>query len=220
MPERRARIFVHPLFEQDHAQQLLKVGGLRILCHCDLRVRQRRIQAAALKVRRDLIGKRVFGLLRAQCPPPPINTPSKDTASRLTYEVFAGLSHHDVTSGKKIESIKKGGNVAARRREKPYRNRSPSVYDPSRHPIGGILMTRTRILCAALFLLTFASFLFAQDTKFRPEDEQIPGPDNAKTDTGQCCYRSGEIKDPAEAFKTWIEDVHALATRALDSHGL
>jgi len=68
-------------------------------------------------------------------------------------------------------------------------------------------MTRIRILCAAFFLLTFANFLFAQDTKFSPEGEQIPGPDNTKSDAGQCCYRSDEIKDPAEAFTTWIEDV-------------
>ena len=68
-------------------------------------------------------------------------------------------------------------------------------------------MTRVRVLCAALFVLTVTGFLFAQDTKFSPQDEQIPGPDNAKTDSGQCCYRSDEIKDPVEAFQTWIEDV-------------
>ncbi|MGO8791785.1 MAG: formylglycine-generating enzyme family protein [Terriglobia bacterium] len=68
-------------------------------------------------------------------------------------------------------------------------------------------MTRVRVLCAALFVLTVTGFLFAQDTKFSPQDEQIPGPDNAKTDSGQCCYRSDEIRDPVEAFQTWIEDV-------------
>jgi gamma-glutamyl hercynylcysteine S-oxide synthase len=47
----------------------------------------------------------------------------------------------------------------------------------------------------------------AQDTKFEPQREQIPGPDDAKTPNGQCCYRSDEIKDPAQAFKAWIDDV-------------
>ena len=43
-------------------------------------------------------------------------------------------------------------------------------------------MTRIRILCAAFFLLAFATSLFAQDTKFPPQGEQIPGPDQAKTE--------------------------------------
>ena len=73
--------------------------------------------------------------------------------------------------------------------------------------LGGILMSRFRFPVAAILVLISASFLFAQDTNFPPEDEQIPGPDNAKTDAGQCCYRSGEAKDSADAFKTWIADV-------------
>ena len=67
-------------------------------------------------------------------------------------------------------------------------------------------MPRFRILCAAFFLLTFATALFAQDTKFPPQSEQIPGPDQAKTETSQCCYGTDEKKASAEAFQTWIED--------------
>ena len=51
------------------------------------------------------------------------------------------------------------------------------------------------------------ALVFAQDTKFPPQDEQIPGPDKTETYAGQCCYRSGEVKDPALAFKTWMDDV-------------
>src|SRR5208282_4683614 len=68
-------------------------------------------------------------------------------------------------------------------------------------------MTTKRLLYGPIVLLLFAVCFDAQDTKFSPQDEQIPGPDNAETYTGQCCYRSDEIKDPAQAFKTWIEDV-------------
>lgn len=68
-------------------------------------------------------------------------------------------------------------------------------------------MTRICILCAAFFLLTFSTGLFAQDTKFPPQSEQIPGPDQAKTGTGQCCYGTNEKKAAAEAFQAWIEDV-------------
>ena len=66
-------------------------------------------------------------------------------------------------------------------------------------------MTRIRILCAAFFLLAFATSLFAQDTKFPPQGEQIPGPDQAAT--GQCCYRGDATKESAEAFQAWIDDV-------------
>jgi formylglycine-generating enzyme required for sulfatase activity len=58
-----------------------------------------------------------------------------------------------------------------------------------------------------LVLPLFAVCLGAQDTKFPPQGEQIPGPDDAKTSTGHCCYRSDEIKEPDQAFRAWIEDV-------------
>src|SRR5208282_2343739 len=61
-------------------------------------------------------------------------------------------------------------------------------------------------------LLLANSLLRAQDTNFSPEREQIPGPDNATTSADQCCYRSSEIKDPAQGFKTWIEDVRHWRT--------
>ena len=68
-------------------------------------------------------------------------------------------------------------------------------------------MNRIRILWTAILLLVFAGSVFAQDTKFPPQGEQIPGPDKTETYADRCCYRSGEVKDPALAFKTWIDDV-------------
>ena len=75
-------------------------------------------------------------------------------------------------------------------------------------------MTRFRFPLAAILLLFSASFLFAQDTRFPPDGEQIPGPDGAKTDAGQCCYRSGEMQDSAGGFKTWIDDISIGDTSA------
>jgi formylglycine-generating enzyme required for sulfatase activity len=80
-------------------------------------------------------------------------------------------------------------------------------------------MTRIRILCAALLVLAFTPFLSAQETKFPPQDEQIPGPDNAKARTGHCCYRADVFKDPAMAFRTWIEDVTQWRRQRLSSLG-
>jgi hypothetical protein len=74
----RARILVHPLLEQDYAQQLLEMGGLRILPHSSLRLLQRRVQAAGVNIRHYLIGKRVLGLLRAH----PSGCPQEKQAKR------------------------------------------------------------------------------------------------------------------------------------------
>jgi len=68
-------------------------------------------------------------------------------------------------------------------------------------------MDRTPILWTAILLLVFAGSVFAQDSKFPPQGEQIPGPDKSENYAGQCCYRSGEVEDPALAFKTWLDDV-------------
>jgi iron(II)-dependent oxidoreductase len=73
-------------------------------------------------------------------------------------------------------------------------------------------MNRERLFCGLILLPLFASCLRAQDTRFQPQGEQIPGPDDAKTYTGQCCYRSAEIPDQVQAFQTWIQDVRHWRT--------
>ena len=67
-------------------------------------------------------------------------------------------------------------------------------------------MNNTRTPWTAILLLAFAGSVFAQDTKFPPQDEQIPSPET-EANVGQCCYSSDQIKDPGQAFKAWIEDV-------------
>ena len=68
-------------------------------------------------------------------------------------------------------------------------------------------MRRRHYTLLVFLVILSAGALVAQDTKFAPQGEQIPGPDNATTNASQCCYRSDEIKDPEQAFQTWIEDV-------------
>jgi formylglycine-generating enzyme required for sulfatase activity len=73
-------------------------------------------------------------------------------------------------------------------------------------------MNRKRLYLTCILLPLLASCLCAQDTQFDPQGEQIPGPDNAKTDTDLCCYRSDEIQDPVTAFQVWIKDVRHWRT--------
>ncbi len=64
-----------------------------------------------------------------------------------------------------------------------------------------------RFCTLGILVFLIVGSVFAQDTKFPPQGEQIPGPDYAAISADQCCYRSDEIKDSAPAFKAWIEDV-------------
>ncbi len=41
-------------------------------------------------------------------------------------------------------------------------------------------------------LVILPPILFSQDTKYPPEEQQIPGPLNATQATGDCCARGGE----------------------------
>ena len=58
----------------------------------------------------------------------------------------------------------------------------------------------------AILLLVCSASVFAQDTKFAPQDEQIPGP-NEDASAGRCCYRAGQMSDSVQAFEAWLEDV-------------
>src|SRR5271167_1186782 len=57
------------------------------------------------------------------------------------------------------------------------------------------------------FALLFNAPGFAQDTDYPPQEEQIPGPDNALENVGQCCYN----KDPQGKFLSkrdaWLADL-------------
>ncbi len=58
--------------------------------------------------------------------------------------------------------------------------------------------------------------LDAQDTKYSPQGEQIPGPDNAEESLGECCFKPellgqkgkvDQIGKTKEAFDTWLADI-------------
>jgi gamma-glutamyl hercynylcysteine S-oxide synthase len=57
------------------------------------------------------------------------------------------------------------------------------------------------------FALLFSAPVLAQDTGYPPQEEQIPGPDNALENVGQCCYN----KDPQGRFLSkrdaWLADL-------------
>jgi iron(II)-dependent oxidoreductase len=73
-------------------------------------------------------------------------------------------------------------------------------------------MNMNRLVRGIVLVTLLSSCLWAQDTKFEPQQEQIPGPDDAKTSAGQCCDRSDEVRDPIKAFQAWIEDVRHWRT--------
>jgi gamma-glutamyl hercynylcysteine S-oxide synthase len=57
------------------------------------------------------------------------------------------------------------------------------------------------------FAVLLGAPVFAQDTGYPPQEEQIPGPDNAVENVGQCCYN----KDPQGKFLSkrdvWLADL-------------
>jgi len=77
-------------------------------------------------------------------------------------------------------------------------------------------MQGTRLSGVIIIISFLASCLLAQDTKFEPVGEQIPGPGLAPINEDNCCYRTDEVKDPGQAFHAWIEDIrHWRAERLI-----
>ena len=68
-------------------------------------------------------------------------------------------------------------------------------------------MYRLTIFCALSLILVFSGLVMAQDTEFPAQEEQIPGPDNAKENVGDCCYN----QEPEGRFLSrrdaWLEDL-------------
>ncbi len=69
-------------------------------------------------------------------------------------------------------------------------------------------MNTRRLLYALVSLFLFVSWLRGQDYwtwMWHEVDEQIPGPDNAKSNTGQCCILGDQSSDQGTAFYAWVE---------------
>jgi iron(II)-dependent oxidoreductase len=63
------------------------------------------------------------------------------------------------------------------------------------------------------FLIFVSALLFfgvagrGQDTKFPPQDEQIPGPEYKGVDPDQCCFTAGQLRPPNAGFAAWLADI-------------
>jgi iron(II)-dependent oxidoreductase len=64
-----------------------------------------------------------------------------------------------------------------------------------------------RLVLGAVFLVLLAIPLSAQDTKYDPQGEQIPGPANLTEANGPCCARGGEKPVSIDVWNAWLSDV-------------
>src|SRR5579875_2457068 len=58
-----------------------------------------------------------------------------------------------------------------------------------------------------ILVVLLAMPVCAQDTKYAPSGQQIPGPTNPTATKGECCAKGGEQPITVEAWKEWLEDV-------------
>jgi formylglycine-generating enzyme required for sulfatase activity len=68
-------------------------------------------------------------------------------------------------------------------------------------------MLKSKPFVLILLALLLATSLFAQDTKYAPQGEQIPGPANPTATSDHCCAAGGERPISESAWKAWLEDV-------------
>jgi len=69
-----------------------------------------------------------------------------------------------------------------------------------------------------IFIAVFGMFLNAaraQDTKYPPQGEQIPGPDNAAENVEQCCFTADQVRVPGADSKAWLADIRHWRTEEL-----
>lgn len=68
-------------------------------------------------------------------------------------------------------------------------------------------MRKSRSSLLVLFATLMATCLSAQDTKYPPQGEQIPGPANPTATSDHCCATEGETPISESSRKAWLEDV-------------
>ncbi|MDE3181090.1 MAG: SUMF1/EgtB/PvdO family nonheme iron enzyme, partial [Acidobacteriota bacterium] len=77
------------------------------------------------------------------------------------------------------------------------------------------MLRKFKPLLIVLFVGILAAPLRAQDTKYPPQGEQIPGPANPSETKGPCCAQGGERATSFEAWKAWLNDVRHWRTEHL-----
>ena len=68
-------------------------------------------------------------------------------------------------------------------------------------------MRRCSLWIVVLFTMAMAGWLFAQDTKYPPQREQIPGPANPTAASDHCCAVGGERPISNAAWKDWLDEI-------------
>jgi gamma-glutamyl hercynylcysteine S-oxide synthase len=68
-------------------------------------------------------------------------------------------------------------------------------------------MWRYKSSMLVVLIALVAPWLFAQDTKYPPQGEQIPGPANLSATSDHCCAVGGERPISKSAQRAWLDDV-------------
>ena len=68
-------------------------------------------------------------------------------------------------------------------------------------------MCKRKLLIQISSGILFSTVLCAQDTKYPPEREQIPGPPNASEAKEHCCVTEGQAPTPTSAWEAWLADI-------------
>ena len=68
-------------------------------------------------------------------------------------------------------------------------------------------MWKVRSCVVILFAAVMGTLLLAQDTKYSPQGEQIPGPANPTATSDHCCAVGGERAISVADWKAWLKDV-------------
>jgi iron(II)-dependent oxidoreductase len=66
-------------------------------------------------------------------------------------------------------------------------------------------MPKLKLACHLVSVFLFFTCVWAQDTKYPPQGEQIPGP--AVEGDSHCCWRADQDHPTAEAFREWLADI-------------
>src|SRR2546426_5258164 len=68
------------------------------------------------------------------------------------------------------------------------------------------MTTRKNALPLATVIVLVAGMMSAQDTKYPPQGEQIPGPDYYD-ESEHCCYSASQPRSREEIAREWLADV-------------
>ena len=68
-------------------------------------------------------------------------------------------------------------------------------------------MVGKRVLLAVMIVLTVVPLMFAQDTKYPPKGEQIPGPPGYLERGSHCCFSPEQQQYSTKVFQEWLADI-------------